>query len=52
MNRLVNALILFMSLGFRAHGLHDRGMIYGFDKVSRVLGTTLRGSTFLTTHLD
>jgi hypothetical protein len=34
MSRLVNALILFMSLGSKAHSLHDRGMVYGFDNVS------------------
>ncbi|KAE8388183.1 hypothetical protein BDV23DRAFT_174124 [Aspergillus alliaceus] len=33
MNRLVNALILFMSLGLKAHSLHDRGMAYGFDNI-------------------
>ncbi|KAJ5967475.1 hypothetical protein N7501_003723 [Penicillium viridicatum] len=32
MNRLVNAIILFMSLGLKAHSLH-RGMIYGFDNI-------------------
>jgi hypothetical protein len=42
MNRLVNALILFMSLGLKAHSLHDRGMAYVFDNVSPGLyGTTL-----------
>ncbi|QMW33351.1 hypothetical protein G4B84_008782, partial [Aspergillus flavus NRRL3357] len=33
MNRLVNPLILFMSLGLKAHSLHDRGMVYGFDNI-------------------
>ncbi|PYH86437.1 alpha/beta-hydrolase [Aspergillus uvarum CBS 121591] len=34
MNILANALILFMSLGLKAHSLHDRPMVYGFDNVS------------------
>lgn len=42
MNRLVNTLILFMSLGLKVHSLHDRGMIYGFENVSPGLyGTTV-----------
>ena len=34
MKRLVNALILFTSLGCKADSWHDPGMVYGFDKVS------------------
>lgn len=34
MNRLVNALILFISLGCKADSWHDPGMVYGFDNVS------------------
>ncbi|PWY83900.1 alpha/beta-hydrolase [Aspergillus sclerotioniger CBS 115572] len=34
MNRLLSAPILFMSLGFKVHGLYHRGMVYGFDTVS------------------
>ncbi|KAI9035598.1 uncharacterized protein KD926_003202 [Aspergillus affinis] len=33
MNRLVNTAILFMSLGLKAHSLHDRDMVYGFDTI-------------------
>ncbi|KAE8140405.1 Alpha/Beta hydrolase protein [Aspergillus pseudotamarii] len=33
MSRLVNTLILFMSLGLNAHSLHDRGMVYGFENI-------------------
>ncbi|RAH78804.1 hypothetical protein BO86DRAFT_412102 [Aspergillus japonicus CBS 114.51] len=33
MNRLANALILFMSLGLKAHSLHDQPMVYGFDNI-------------------
>ncbi|KAE8414634.1 hypothetical protein BDV36DRAFT_311737 [Aspergillus pseudocaelatus] len=33
MNRLVNTLMFFMSLGLKAHSLHDRGMVYGFDNI-------------------
>jgi hypothetical protein len=54
MNRPMNALILFMSLGLKAYGLHDRGIVYGFDNVSPVLcGTTFPGvSSFLISHPD
>jgi len=34
MKRLVNAVILFISLGCKAHSWHDPGMAYGFDNVS------------------
>lgn len=34
MERLVIALILFMSLGGKANSLHDGEMTYGFDNVS------------------
>jgi hypothetical protein len=34
MNHLVNALILFMSLGCTAYSSHSPGMVYGFDNVS------------------
>lgn len=34
MKRLVNSLILFMSLGCKADRWHDPGMAYGFDNVS------------------
>ncbi|PLB43294.1 alpha/beta-hydrolase [Aspergillus steynii IBT 23096] len=33
MNRLVNALMLSMSLGLKPHALHDRDMAYGFDTI-------------------
>ncbi|PYI16958.1 alpha/beta-hydrolase [Aspergillus violaceofuscus CBS 115571] len=33
MNRLANALILFMRLGLKAHSLHDQPMVYGFDNI-------------------
>ncbi|KAJ5519100.1 Peptidase S33 tripeptidyl aminopeptidase-like C-terminal [Penicillium expansum] len=33
MNRLVNALILLMSLGLKTYSLHNRGMVYGFDNI-------------------
>lgn len=48
MNRLVNALILLMSLGLKTYSLHNRGMVYGFDNVSPgVYATTLpKGSSF------
>ncbi len=36
MNRLVNAL-LFLSLGLKAHSLHDRDMVYRFDNASQTL---------------
>jgi hypothetical protein len=54
MNRLVSAIILFMSLGLKAHSLHDRGMVYRFDNVSpAIYGTTLpKGFKLLTSHLD
>jgi hypothetical protein len=54
MNRLVNTFILFISLGFKAHGLHDRGMVYGFDNVSPVpYGTTSpKRLKLLTNRLD
>jgi hypothetical protein len=34
MTQLLNALILFMSLGCKAHIWHDPGMVYGFENVS------------------
>lgn len=34
MERLVIVLIIFTSLGFKANGWHDTGMVYGFDNVS------------------
>lgn len=40
MKRLVNALILFTSLGCNADSYHDPGMVYGFDKVSLGLWRT------------
>ena len=54
MNRLSNAVILFMSLTLEAHSLQDRGTVYGFDNVSLGLyGATLpEVSQFLTSHLD
>jgi hypothetical protein len=40
MNRLVNTLVLFLSLGLKAHSLHGRVMVYGFDSVSSRLYST------------
>jgi hypothetical protein len=34
MNQLVNVLILFISLGLKAHSLHGRATVYGFESVS------------------
>ncbi|KAJ5927701.1 hypothetical protein N7516_009474, partial [Penicillium verrucosum] len=33
MNRLVNALILFIGFGLKVQSLHDRAMVYGFDNI-------------------
>lgn len=54
MNRLVNALILFIGFGLKVQSLHDRAMVYGFDNVSPgVYGiTSLKDFKLLTSPLD
>lgn len=46
--------LLFNSLGCKAHSWNDRSMVYGFDNVSLALcqTTSSKVSIFLTIHLD
>jgi hypothetical protein len=37
MKRPVNAVILSINLGCKAHSWHDPGMVYGFDSVNHGL---------------
>jgi hypothetical protein len=52
MTQLVNPLILFMSLGCKAHVWHDPGIAYGFENVTLPNHILLRFSNFLTSRLD
>lgn len=56
MKRLVNALILFASLGCKADSWRDPSMVYEFDTVSLELCRTTTSNqrllSFLTSHLD